>query len=322
VTRRRRGVEPPVPGSYGTPHVRWQPSNDHDAVRVAALNIQHLVLCEMRRLAGEGFTSDLSRLLGVSPRTAQRITAGDHMLGIDEIVELACLFGDHVLGAIPRTATELFPNAYRPFLQSWRPGAGELPDFAPPRVPETIAWPEPVAGLCRWLADEFRAGRIGLVNAWVVAHSLAERLSDAEIPSSLIMASRSDAPAVGRLGMDVLTRTPTRLLLCCLLDPVDEPVGAMRDTLSAFYELLAQDGQRVALLCLGQRMDGQFRVHVPGLVAAQVGDTLTVSFHVAGGLGAPAAREHGAPDLALTLEASAASDRGIRVLAVSVGKTA
>jgi len=161
-----------------------------------------------------------------------------------------------------------------------------------------------------------------LINAWVVAHSLAERLSDAEIPSSLIMASRSDAPAVGRVGLDVLTRTPTRLLLCCLLDPVDEPVGAMRDTLSAFYELLAQDGQRVALLCLGQRMDGQFRVHVPGLVAAQVGDTLTVSFQVAGGLGAPAAREHGPPDLALTLEASAVSDRGIRVLAVSVAKTA
>src|SRR5713226_6747623 len=65
------------------------------------------------------------------------------------------------------------------------------------------------AGLCRWLADEFRAGRIGLINAWVVAHSLAERLSNAEIPSSLIMASRSDAPAVGRVGLDVLTRTPT-----------------------------------------------------------------------------------------------------------------
>jgi len=322
MTCRRRGVEPPVPTSYGTPDVRWQPSNTHDAVRVAALNLRHLVLCEVRRLVGEGFTTDLSRLLGVSPRTVQRITAGDQMLGVDEIVELACLFGPDVLGGIPRSVTDLFPEAYRPYLQFWRAGAGELPDFAPPRVPEAIAWSGPVADLCHWLADQFRAGRMGLVNAWVVVHHLAEHLADAEVPSSLIIASRSDPSAVGRLGLDVLTRTPTRLLVRYMLDPVDEPVGAMRDTLTSFYELLAQDGQRVVLLCLGHRMDGQFRVHVPRLVAAQVGDTLTLPFQVAGGLGVPAAREHGAPDLALTLEASAVSDRGIRVLAVSVGKTA
>ncbi len=86
-------------------------------MHTAALNLQHLVLCEIRRLAGEGATTDLSRLLEVSTRTVQRITAGDHLLGIDEMVELACLFGDEVLDTIPRTVTELFPEPYRPYLE-------------------------------------------------------------------------------------------------------------------------------------------------------------------------------------------------------------
>jgi hypothetical protein len=320
VTRRRRGVQLPAPSDYGTPDVRWHPSNDHDAVHVAALSLQHLVLCGIRRLVAEDVTADLSRLLGVSSRTAQRIAAGDHLLRVDEIVELACLFGDDVLEAIPRTVIELFPEPYRPLLPPWRAGGRELPDFAPPHVPEMIVWPDPAMDLCHWLAGESRADRMGLVNVSVAAHYLAESLADADIPTSLIVARKSDALPAGWLGLDVLTRTPTRLLLSYLLDPVEEPVGAMRDTLSAFYELLAQDGQRVTLLCLGQRMSGQFRVYLPSLLDARVGETVTVPFQVAGGLGVPAASEHGAPDLTLTLEASATSDRGIRVLAVRVGK--
>lgn len=315
-------MEPPVPSNFGTPDARWQPSTDHDAVHVAALNLQHLVLCETRRLSSGDLTADLSQLLGVSLRKAQRIIAGDQMLTVDEIIEVACLFGDEVLGAIPRTVAELFPDVYRPFLLSWQAGQRESPEFAPPRVPEMIAWPELLAEMCRWLADESRVGRIGLVNVWVVAHRLARSLADADIPGSLIMASRSGAPTAGSLSLDVLTRTPTRLLLCCLLDPVNEPVGAMREMVSAFYDLLAQEGQRVALLCLGQRMHGQLQVHVPGLMAASVDDTLIVPFQLAGQLGVPAATEPGAPDLALTLEARATSDQGMQVLAVRVGKTA
>jgi hypothetical protein len=174
--------------------------------------------------------------------------------------------------------------------------------------------------LCHWLAGESRADRMGLVNVSVVAHHLAEALADADIPSSLIVANGSAALPAGWLGLDVLTRTPTRLLLSYLLDPVDEPIGAMRDTLSAMYELLVQDGQRVTLLCLGQRMSGQVRVYLPSLLDARIGETVTLPFQTAGGLGVPAASEHGAPDLTLTLDANATSDRGIRVLALSVGK--
>lgn len=227
-----------------------------------------------------------------------------------------------MLAAIPRTVAELFPEAYRLFLLSWRAGERELPGFASPGVPEAIPWPGPVAELCRWLADESRAGRLGLVNAWVVAHRLAGSLADADIPSSLIMARMSDALALGWLGLDVLTRIPTRVLVGCLLDPVEEPVAATREMFSTFYEHLAHDGQQVALLCVGQRMSGQFQVHVPGLMAVPVGDTLVAPFQLAGRLGVPAATEPDAPDLALTLEARATSEQGIQVLAVSVGKTA
>jgi hypothetical protein len=313
-------VQEAAPSDFGTPDVRWHPSNDHDAVHVAALGLQHSVLCGVRRLAGADVTADLSRLLGVSSRTAQRIAAGDHLLRVDEIVELACLFGDDVLEAIPRTVLELFPEPYRPLLPPWRAGGRELPDFGPPRVPETIVWSDSAMDLCHWLADESRVGRLGLVNVSVVAHHLVESLADADIPSSLIVAHGPAALPAGWLGLDVLTRTPTRLLLTYLLDPVDEPVGAMRDTLSAFYELLVQDGQRVALLCLGQRMSGQFHVYLPSLMIARIGETVMVPFQVAGGLGVSAASEQVAPDLTLTLEASATSDRGARILAVRVGK--
>ena len=98
--------------------MHWQPSDDHDAVHVAALNLQHLLLCELRRVAGEEFANDLSRLLGVSPRTIQRIIAGDHILGLEEVIEIACLYGDEILAAIPRTVTDLFPSAYHPLLVS------------------------------------------------------------------------------------------------------------------------------------------------------------------------------------------------------------
>jgi hypothetical protein len=320
VTRRRRGIQPPAPSDYGTPDVCWRPSDDHDAVHVAALSLQHLVLCGIRHLVGEDVTAHLSQLLGVSFRTAQRIAAGDHLLRVEEIVELACLFGDDVLEAIPHTVMDLFPEPYRPLLSSWRPGGRELPAFALPRVPETILWPEPAADLCHWLAGELQDGRIGLVDVSVAAHHLAESLADADIPSSLIVASRSDALPVGWLGLDVLTRIPTRLLFGYLLEPVNEPVGSMRDILSAFYGLVTQDGQRTALLCLGQRMSGQLRVYLPSLLDARMGDTLTLPFQVAGGLGVLAVSGHAAPDLTLTLEASATSDRGIRVLAVRIGK--
>ena len=290
-------------------------------MHVAALNLQHLVLCEIRRQAGDASTTDLSRLLGVNPRTAQRITAGDHLLGVGEIVELAALFGDSLLEAIPRTAIELFPETYRSYLGTWRAGTQELPVFAQPSVPGTILWAAPCADLSRWLGNELQVGRIGLVNEWVVAHHLAELLADTEIPSSLILLTKPTVSPVGWLRLDVLTRIPTRLTLGYLLDPIEDPLVALRNTLSAFYEVLSHDGQRVALLCLGHRMIGQLQVHVPNLAVALPGDTVTVRFQVAGQLGVSAARESGAADLALTVEAFAIGNPGVRVLVVSVGKT-
>lgn len=320
MTRRRRGAEPPVPAAYGTPDVRWEPSCDHDAVHVAAINLQHLLLCEIRRQAGDASAADLSRLLGVNLRTAQRVTAGDHLLRVDEIVELAALFGDSVLGAIPRRAIELFPEAYRSYLGAWRAGTREIPAFARPSVPGTIMWATPCADLSRWLGNELQAGRIGLVNEWVVAHHLAELLADTEIPSSLITLTKPAVSPVGWLRLDVLTRIPTRLTLGYLLDPIEDPLVALRNILSAFYEVLSHDGQRVALLCLGHRMTGQLRVHVPDLAVALPGDTVTIRFQAAGQLGVPAAKESGAADLALTVEAFAIGNPGVHVLAVSVGK--
>jgi hypothetical protein len=299
--------------------VYWQPSDDHDAVHVATLNLQHLLLCELRRLAGDEFTSDLSRLLGVSPRTVQRIIAGDHILGLEEVIEIACLYGDEVLTAIPRTVTSLFPDVYQRFLGPWHAGLRELPDFATPRIPDTIAWASVIVDLRRWLTGESLAGRISLVNVSVVAHRLASSLADLEIPGSLIMAATSSGFPTGWLSLDVLTRTPTHIALCYLLDPVDEPVNAMRDMLIAFYRLLAQDGQKIALLCLGQRMEGQLRVHVPGLTVARAKDTVAIPFQVAGSLKVPAAAEYGAADLTLTLEAGVESEHGIQIFAVSLG---
>jgi hypothetical protein len=320
VTRRRRGIEPPPPNGFGTPDVRWDPSTDHDAVHIAALSLQHLVLCEIRRLAGEGATADLSRLLDVSARTVQRITAGDHLLGIDELIELACLFGDELLAVIPRSVTQLFPGPYRPYLESWAPGTRTLPVFGLLPVPETIDWASLAAGIGEWLAGEVQAGRIGLVNAWVAGHFLARLLVREEVPGSLIVPVSSAAASHRWLRLDILTRTPTRALLCYLLDPIDDPVAALRDTLSGFYAVLAQDGHRVALLCLGQRMSGQFRVHIPGLITAARDDTLTVPFQVSGALGVASAREHPAPDLALTVAATSISESGVHVLALGVGK--
>jgi hypothetical protein len=270
---------------------------------------------------GEGFVNDLSRLLGVSPRTTQRLMAGDHILGLEEVIEIASLFGDEVLRVIPRTVTELFPDAYRPFLAYWRAGMRELPGFAAPGVPE-IAWSDLVSELLRWLLNESRAGRTGLVNIWVVTHRLAAHLADAGIPSSLIMATTSYVLPTGWMGVDVLTASPTHLSVGYLLDPVDDPVGAMRDMLSAFYELHAQDGQRIALLCLGQRMSGQLQVHVPNLMTGQVHDVVTVPFQVAGRLGVSTAMAYGVPDLTLTIAASAGSDQDARILAVKVSKAA
>lgn len=320
VTHRRGDLEPPVPSNFGTPDARWLPKTDHDAVHVAALNLQHLLLCELRRRSSGDLTADLSQLLGVHVRKAQRIVAGDQMLTFDEVVEVACLLGDEVLAAMPHTVADLFPEAYRPLLLSWRAGERELPRFGLPRVPVAIAWPRPVAEMSEWLAAESRAGRLGLINERVIAHRLAGSLADGDIPSSLIIADRSNPFAPGWLGLDVLTRTPTRILVCCLLDPVADPVRAMRDIFSATYELLARDGVRVALLCIGQRMSGQLQVHLPDLTAALIGDTLTVGFQLAGELGVPAATEDDAPDLTLTLEATATNDHGMRVLAVAVGK--
>jgi hypothetical protein len=311
-----------VPSNFGTPDARWLPKTDHDAVHVAALNLQHLLLCELHRRSSGDLTADLSQLLGVHVRKAQRIIAGDQMLTFVEMVEVACLLGDEVLAAIPRTVADLFPEAYRPLLLSWRPGERELPSFALPRVPVAIGWPRPIAELSEWLADESRAGRIGLIDECVIAHRLAGSLADEDIPSSLIIANRSNPLAPGWLGLDVLTRTPTRILMCCLLDPVTDPIRAMRDILSAMYELLVRDGTRVALLCIGQRVSGQLQVHLPDLTAALVGDTFTVGFQVAGELGVPAANQDSAPDLALTVEATAANDHGMRILAVAVGKGA
>lgn len=145
-----RGAEPPVPASYGTPDIRWRPSRDHDAVQVAALHLQHLVLCKIRRQLGETTAAHLSQLLGVNLRTAQRITSGEHLLRTDELVELASLFGDDVLDVIPRTVIELFPEPYRSYLGDWTPGSLRLPAFAPPPVPEVIAWGGAAADLAGW----------------------------------------------------------------------------------------------------------------------------------------------------------------------------
>jgi hypothetical protein len=94
----------------------------------------------------------------------------------------------------------------------------------------------------------------------------------------------------------------------------------MRDTLSAFYAILAYKGHRVALLCLGQRMSGQLRVHMPGLIAASPGDTVAIPFQVGGQLRAGPATEYAGPDLELTVEATIVSESGPHVLAVSLGK--
>ena len=185
MARRRRGAEPPVSPSYGTPDVRWHPSRDHDAVQVAALHLQHLVLCEIRRQLGGGWeaaAAHLSRLLGINLRTAQRITSGEHLLRADELVELASLFGDDVLDVIPRTVIELFPEAYRSYLGDWTPGSQQLPAFVPPPVQEVIDWNGAVADLGDWLADELTGGRTGLVSEAVIAHHVAAFLADEAIP--------------------------------------------------------------------------------------------------------------------------------------------
>jgi hypothetical protein len=265
---------------------------------------------------------ELSRLLDISFRTAQRITAGDQQLRIDQIVELASLFGDDVLNAIPRTVVETFPEPYRLYLEDWRAGRRELPAFALQPIPGTIAWEAPVADLSRWLSDELHAGRIGLVNESVVAHHLAKCLADAKIPSSLIMAIEPSVSAKGWVRLDILTRVPARVHLGYLLDPLEDPLVAVRDTLNAFYEFLPYDGHRLVVLCMGHRMSGQLQVHLPSLAAPQPGEVVTIPFQVAAQLGVPSASDYGAPDLALAVEASVMGDPAIRVVLISVGKIA
>jgi hypothetical protein len=288
---------------------------------VAALHLQHLVLCEIHRQLGETTALHLSRLLGVNLRTAQRITSGEHLLRADELVELAGLFGDDVLDVIPRSVVELFPEPYRSYLADWTPGSQQLPAFAASPVLEVIDWEGVTSDLGSWLADELSAGRIGLVSEAVVAHHVAAFLATEAIPSSLLMmvGAPGDYPACW-LGMTVLTRIPTYLCLGYLLDPLRDPIGAFRDALSVFYKALPYDGERVGLLCLGQRIRGQMQVHVPGLAAAQPGDVVTIPFQVGGQLDMAAVRDERAPDLRLTVRASSASDPNAYALAVGIGK--
>jgi len=62
------------------------------------------------------------------------------------------------------------------------------------------------------------------------------------------------------------------------------------------------------------------QVYMPGLAAVQPGDVVTIPFQVAGRLDVPAARDERAPDLQLTVQASAASDPNAYVIAVGIGK--
>jgi hypothetical protein len=287
---------------------------------VAALQLQHLVLCEIRQHDDADATADLSRLLDVSARTAQRIGAGDRLLTLNELVELACLFGDGVLGTIPRTVADLFPDVYVPLLGTWRPGTREIPTFGQQAALEAIPSAALIEGLSHWLTHESDEGRIGLVNEWVFAHQLATGLAESDIPSGLISVSRHAPAATGWLSLDVLTRVPTRLSLGYLIDPLEDPVAALRDVLRTCYRLLSYEGQRVLLLCIGHRMAGQLRVHMPGLIAGPVDGAVTIPFQLAGQLGALAAGEHEAPNLAITVNATASSRHGLRILAASVGK--
>jgi hypothetical protein len=188
-------------------------------------------------------------------------------------------------------------------------------------VLEVIDWEGVTSDLGSWLADELSAGRIGLVSEAVVAHHVAAFLATEAIPSSLLMmvGAPGDYPACW-LGMTVLTRIPTYLCLGYLLDPLRDPIGAFRDALSVFYKALPYDGERVGLLCLGQRIRGQMQVHVPGLAAAQPGDVVTIPFQVGGQLDMAAVRDERAPDLRLTVRASSASDPNAYALAVGIGK--
>jgi hypothetical protein len=322
VTRRQRESTPPVPSGYGSTDVDWQPSADHDPLQVAILNLQHRVLCEVRRHLGTGVAGSLSELLGMSLRSAQRITAGDHSLGVDEIIQIAWLFGDSVLeAAIPHTVVELFPEPYRSYLGNWTAGERLFPTFAHASVPVMIAWAAPAGDLSRWLGNELHAGRLGLVDESVVAHHIAECLALADIPSSLIMVVDRSARFARWMRLDVLTRIPTRLHLGYLLDPVEDPLIVLRDTFSNFYEILSHDGHRTVILCFGHRISGQLRVYAPNLSVSQPGEAVTIPFQVAAQLGVPAAREHGAQDIVLTTEASASSDPAARVLVVRVGKS-
>lgn len=116
----RRGVEPPVPTNFGTPDARWLPGTDHDAVHVAALNLQHLMLCELRGRMSRDLTGELSQLLEIHPRKAQRIVAGDQMLTIDEVVAV-----------IPRTVAELFRKLIVHFSFLGGPAIASFRTFAP-----------------------------------------------------------------------------------------------------------------------------------------------------------------------------------------------
>jgi hypothetical protein len=296
------------------------PSEAHDAVHVATLNLQHLVLREVKRRARDDVTTDLSGLLQISPRTAQRIVAGDHLLSVHQLVELACLFGDDVLAAIPQTVAELFPDAYRPFLSGWQSGGREFPRFRPLQIPETISWPSLTAKLGDWLAAEAEDGRADLLNEWVVAHQLVTLLAAYDIPGSLVAVDRLTPSPARWTSLVVLTRVPTRVCIGYLLDPLDNPVSVLTDLLRSCYDLLDDEGQGVMLWCLGRRMEGQFRVHLPELSHAVPGDEVVVPFQVAGQLGVTPPAGEVAPDLTIALRAATAWERDVRVMVVKVGK--
>jgi transcriptional regulator with XRE-family HTH domain len=319
MARRARGFQPSTPHAFGYPDVHWVASDEHDPVYVAALHLQHMVLQVARRLGGKDLSEELSQLLGVSLRTAQRILSGEHLLGVKELIELACLFGDDVLGAIPRSVGELFPEEYRSLLGPWRAGTRQLPSFHLLEGPATIAWPGLAAQLAAWLNSELGEDRSELLGEQVVAHRLAVLLAKEAISSNLIMVSARPRPAIGWMTLEVLTRVSTVVAIGCLLDPVDNPVGRLGDVLRTCYEVLDYDGRRILLLCLGRRMEGQLRVRLDRLAGASEGDAVVVPFQLMGQLGIEPQLDSIPPDLSITVAATTGGT-GLRVLILEVEK--
>ncbi len=263
--------QPPV-DDFGQNDATWRPSSAHDPIQIAALHLQHQLITAARRAwphvhPGADLTgSAFAEILGTphSIRPAEKRLAGKQPLQLNDIVRLALYLGDDFLAALPRQVADLFPEAYRPLLGSWRPGQGSLPTFRS-QDPGGHNWAVAIASLSRHLDEEAAAGRDHLLTTGAVVHACVCALNECGTdPSTIELGDHHERDdAVSTLSIGPAANT-TLASVAYLPDRAGQPRD-LAERLGGILRNAAnhEADHRVLILVVGPAASRQLRTHLP-----------------------------------------------------------